>query len=219
MMSDVNREQNLRYILKNAGFEAKKESTEIFADGIRKSDYFEEAMRVYRSLGGRSTSLPAPGRRSAWDVCTGDTYIELDEEQHFNRYRFVTLQSSVYKEILSFPIETYKQFCTQYESDCLRKASRGIYWSSPSTVDQFGAGSSPGDLRGNGSPRWKQRAFYDYIKDLFSLISGQEVVRLSIWDMVMVNGKHVFVGELLSKKMLDGVDSILELIDKRKNIR
>src|SRR5512133_3617226 len=58
------------------------------------------------------------------------------------------------------------------------------YLTNRSTRAQFGSGSAPGDLIGGGSPRWKQRAFYYYLKDLYGMIYGIPVVRLSIYQMV-----------------------------------
>lgn len=65
-----------------------------------------------------------------------------------------------------FDHATYRVYCSAKENRCLRKAGSRGYWSSSSSVAEFGPAGEPGVLAGAGSPRWKQRAFYDFIKDL-----------------------------------------------------
>lgn len=48
----------------------------------------------------------------------------------------------------------------------------------------FGLSHSEGILIGNGSSRWKQRAFYDFVKDASTLLTQIPVIRLSIYDTV-----------------------------------
>lgn len=51
----------------------------------------ENVEALYVALGGRR-GAPALGPRG-WDLLAGETLVELDEEQHFNRYRATTLQT------------------------------------------------------------------------------------------------------------------------------
>jgi hypothetical protein len=62
---------------------------------------------------------------------------------------------------------------------------------------QFGEASQSKDLRGNGSPRWKQRAFYDFVKDLSPLLIHVPVVRVAVWDTVEDGGRSRTVEEVL----------------------
>lgn len=62
----------------------------------------------------------------------------------------------------------------------------------------FGEGGAAGDLLGAGSPRWKQRAFYDFVKDLAPLCANISVARLAIWDLVEIEGKRALLGDLLT---------------------
>jgi hypothetical protein len=56
-------------------------------------------------------------------------------------------------------------------------------WTNTSTEAHFGSANSRGDLSGNGSPRWKQRAVYDLMKDLTQLNPGAApLARIAIWD-------------------------------------
>jgi len=95
-----------------------------FGDGIKpvidfnlliQSKYYSEIIRVYRSLGGILSIAPSkPGK---WDIITANFIIELDEENHFNRYREMTLRSSFYNQSNLFSISNYKSYCAQYEKN------------------------------------------------------------------------------------------------------
>ena len=39
-----------------------------------------------------------------------------------------------------------------------------------------------GCLNGTGSSRWRQRAFYDFLRDVTGLIKGIPVIRLSVYQ-------------------------------------
>lgn len=72
-----------------------------------------------------------------------------------------------------------------------------------------------GELTGNGAPRWKQRAFYDFVKDLTPLLLDILVVRISIWDSLKISGTEYSVGEILDKKIMSIEKEFSELIQIR----
>jgi hypothetical protein len=88
----------------------------------------DETMAVYRDLAVHR--LPRDGesfptfRPDDWDLRVEGVLIELDEERHFNRYRGQTLRASAYERLEAFPLETFRAFCVQHESDCLAAATR-----------------------------------------------------------------------------------------------
>jgi hypothetical protein len=111
--------------------------------------------------------------------------IELDEELHFNPYREETLKRAVYKRafLSKFPSNAYIGYCSSHKGACLKRGSFGNYWSTNASEVQFNKPSSPGNLVGVGSPRWKQRAIYDLIKDAApGFIDNICVSRISVWD-------------------------------------
>jgi hypothetical protein len=167
----------------------------------------EELKNVYKALGGRLEEIPV--RFGAWDIVTENFILELDEEQHFNRYRTQTLSSGLYKSWPWFNVESYKIYCQKFEPVCLKKASRGGYWSNPSTENQFGPAAENGTFSGNGSPRWKQRAFYDYCRDLFGLVSQTPVYRLSIYELLSYNGKHILLGQALDQNLQEPIKKFI----------
>lgn len=122
------------------------------------------------------------GERRRWDIVFDGIAVELDEQLHFNRYRALTLGSGVYRRLPNFPAAGYATLCRQREAACLRAGSYGGKWSNPSCERQFGPAGPLGDLQGAGAPRWKQRAFYDFLKDLAPLALGLPVARLAIWE-------------------------------------
>ena len=167
-----------------------------------------ELTRVYRSLGGCLEN--APLRFGPCDIVTPNFIIELDEEQHFNRYRKLTLQSVIYDNYPWFDTNLYNSYCDDFEGECLKKAGYGGYWENTSTVKQFGAASDKGDFSGNGSPRWKQRAFYDFCKDLAGIVAGIPIFRLSIYDVIVTQDGASELGKALERNIIEEVTGFLQ---------
>lgn len=140
-----------------------------------------EVLDLYRRLGGQyETPAFRPG---SWDLQVDDILVELDEQLHFNRYRAVTLESSAYRSLPSFPLLAYQQFCDTRESACLKAGIGQGRWLNNSTEGHFGPSGPRGDLSSRGSSRWKQRALYDFIKDVTQLDQHRpRLARIAIWD-------------------------------------
>lgn len=186
---------------------------------VSKSKYEKDIDYVNRQLGGILETTPL--RLKKWDIELKEVAVELDESRHFNRYREQTLQSSLYKQLKRFPKNDYKKFCKSHESACLKAASYGGYWTNESSEKQFGNPSSDGELNGRGSPRWKQRAFYDFVKDLSPILIGIKVVRIAIWDKVIFNKAEVLLKDILEEKTGFSSDAylpIMNLINKRTGL-
>jgi hypothetical protein len=141
----------------------------------------EEVMGVYRALGGlQDAPVLRPG---SWDLLVDGILVELDEQLHFNRYRAATLDCSSYGRLPRFPLAPYREFCVTKERECLRPGQAQGRWMNASTEKHFGPSSPRGDLSGNGSSRWKQRALYDLMKDLSQLNADfVPAARIAIWD-------------------------------------
>lgn len=172
-------------------------------DELKASVYYDEIVNVYHRLGGILTTIPA--RVGEYDIDTPNFIIELDEENHFNRYRLSTLQSDVYNDNHNLDVELYKGYCKSYENKC---CTHGKYASSDSTNKQFGKSVVDGDLKDVNRTRWKQRAFYDYIKDITSLVIGVPIIRISIYEVY--KGKTI---ETLIKNHCE--DLLIEYINMR----
>jgi len=171
-----------------------------------------EIDRVYRLLGGQLPAVPAGF--GGWDLEVNGAAIELDEQLHFNRYRAATLESAAYAELPWFPRADYMQYCEQFEGECIRAGSYGGKWTNASCEKQFGPAGGHRDLSGHGAPRWKQRAFYDFVKDLSPLLVGVQVVRISVWDRVP-GVEHRLVGETFEARDTTAASAILSLLRDR----
>ena len=169
----------------------------------------ESIIEMYRAFGGvKPDPVLRPG---AWDLVVGDQLLlELDEELHFNRYRLATLGAS-WAQSLPWHSD-YLDFCTAEESICLSAGSWGKRWTNPSCEAMFGPAAQPGDISGGGSPRWKQRALYDSVKDGYAARSGElRVARVSVHDRV---GDSTLGLALAAGKSAD-LDSLVALIRHR----
>ncbi len=140
-------------------------------------EQMKEVNKIYKELGGL---LPtAPYKFRAYDIPLDNFIIELDEQEHFNRYRLKTLDSTIYKNYHNFDVPSYREYCKKYEFKC---RTHGKYGNNPSTVKQFGPADPSFIAEDLGWSRWKQRAFYDLIKDAYSIAKNLPIVRLSIYD-------------------------------------
>ena len=166
-------------------------------DTLLRSSAHDEAERIYRRLGGIQDEVPAFGALS-WDMNLGGVEIELDETQHFNRYRSATLDSVAYVERQGIPVDKYRTWCAVHEREALARHSQGArFWSKPNADRQFGPSGTPGDLDGAGSSRYKQRAFYDFLRDLAPWVAGTSIVRVSVWDQIELHGTTLQIGRAL----------------------
>ncbi len=188
-------EDGLIRLFREAGLDVRAgERPHLTARELTQSGCIQEVQRVYSALGG---CLDAPPLRvGQFDMIVEDTPVELDESRHFNRYRALTLDSAIYSEVAGFDPSYYRHLCQVREKDCLKDAKFGGYWSNGSCEEQFGPAAQPGMLQGGGAPRWKQRAFYDFLKDLTSVVESRAVVRFAMWeDMPDASGDAL--GDLL----------------------
>lgn len=180
---------------------------------IGKAGFEATVNATYKSLGGVLTSAELNLR--PWDLEFDGVAVELDEYLHFNRYRAITLQAPEYALLPRFPNAVYQDFCHRFELLCLGAGGYGGKWSKPSCERQFGVGSAPKVLEGGGAPRWKQRAFYDFVKDLAPLVVGVKVARVAIWDVVMDSGTRRLVKDILVQPTTGSAEALAELVRAR----
>jgi hypothetical protein len=180
---------------------------------LQASPYYDEVLRLYRLLGGVLAEPRITLRH--WDMVVDGVAVELDEELHFNRERARTLDASWYDALPAFPREAYRRYCVDGEAACLQAGGFGGKWTNPSAERQFGPAGIPRDLAGPGSPRWRQRAFYDAVKDLSPLTIGVTVARIAIWDEVVLDGVTRTVHQVLASPSEAVRLALLELVRKR----
>ena len=182
-------------------------------DSIVNTGLYEEVMSVYKNLGGILEVFPY--RFGPYDLPLSDMIIELDEEAHFNRYREITLDSTLYNDQSNkINVNNYKNQCRTKEHICLKNRSGLGFWTNPTSEKQFGKSNVNRDLDMNGSARWKQRAFYDYLRDLIPQILGIPIYRVSIYDVLKDGfGKRKTVNDILINYDEKGFKMIYEAID------
>jgi hypothetical protein len=176
-----------------------------------------EIKSVYQTLGGVLPAFPLNLRD--WDMVFDGVAVEFDEYLHFNRYRSVTLKSASYARLSGFPMDAYERYCSEGEKLCLRNGGGGGRWSNASCVTQFGEGALRKDLGGNGAPRWKQRAFYDFVKDLSPLLIDVTVVRIAVWDAVVDGVSTRTVEEILEAPSETSSAALAALVRQRASGR
>ncbi len=183
------KEKTLRSRLATVGSVTKRIVPYLNYNQVAASQFASEVDNVYRALGGSLPTFPVNFR--GWDIEFEGIAIELDEQLHFNRYRAITLASTLYSKLSGFPLDAYLRYCEEFEGDCLRAGKHGGRWTNPSCEKQFGKPGNNGNLAGDGAPRWKQRAFYDFVKDLSPLIIDVPVARIAIWDNFGNSGETI----------------------------
>ncbi len=177
---------------------------------VQRAGFGDLVNAVYKSIGG---VLETPELRlSHWDIEFDGIAVELDEHLHFNRYRALTLQAPVYSTLPGFPLDAYRTYCTEFEAACLRAGGYGGKWTNPSCERQFGHASERRSLDGSGPPRWRQRAFYDFAKDLGPLVLGIKVARLAVWDRLNNCGSSRTVMDALSAPTRGDAEALADLI-------
>ena len=184
---------------------------------LLRAGLLREVGDVYRGLGGLLDEVPT--RVGNWDTVFNEIAVELDEQLHFNRYRLRTLQSPLYRQLPAFPRSSYEQLCREHESACLRAGSYGGKWTNRSCEKQFGSHGAAGDLTGAGAPRWKQRAFYDFLKDLAPLSIELRVARVSIWERLPGDQARRNIEECLKRPAVETGGQLAALIRVRAGSR
>lgn len=203
------REENLGTYLRNSLEGVDKKTTLPRFEDLYNSSFYADLFELYKSLGGLLDRIPFGLNSSHIDFYINGNILELDEENHFTRYRTISLELPIYSTSNTLNKDNYKCFCKQYEG---KVRNYGKFWTTVSCEKMFGKPSLNGDLSGNGSPRWKQRAFYDTLKDHFSLVSDIKVKRISIYDSIEINGQKKSVNDLLQTYNPAYTQSILSAI-------
>ncbi len=168
----------------------------------------QQVIELYHALGGIH---PDPQLTTGpWDSAySGNLVVELDESAHFNRYRALTLKPE-WAQRLPWRSD-YLTYAAQFEDVCRNEGGWGGYWTNDSTERLFGPPGPPRELDGAGSPRWKQRALYDAMRDITALDGGVRLLRLSVHD----NLGRVLLGDVLSGRAPLVTDALRALIDER----
>jgi hypothetical protein len=173
----------------------------------------ERPREVYQMLGGKGDwthlepILP--------QIDSGSGFMILDEANHFNRYRLVTLRSDLYDQHCAFKKSDYQRFCRTFERECIKAATHENAWTTGVAEKHFGKAAEPGDFFGNGSPEWKLKAFQHFLTDHFTSSNKIALARLSIYDTVLVNKSLVRLDRLLMSGNMQNEEILKKYLTRR----
>jgi hypothetical protein len=139
-----------------------------------------------------------------------------DDEVHFNRYRLTTLKCSMY-EVFTFPwVDAYLRLSRTYEKECLKTGLQERIWNGPPIANKlFGKSEVPGDLSGNGSSGWKLNAYNDAQYDLVSRLHGMKLIRIPLYENLMIGGSLKKIDDLLLHPKEDSQPGILNWFSRK----
>jgi hypothetical protein len=207
----------LDYILevleKNQFRHLKNSFSFIKEEKVRKGELSGEVNRTFSEIGGLTKEFP--WKPAQWDLEFEHFAIRLDQEPSFNRYRAITLKSSIYTESNFFNLENYKRYCRQYEIECLKAARSLQMWTDKESEHAFGPSQDAGELVLLGSAKWKQRAFLEYLEDVQASLLNIKLIRVSIYDNLMVNNKIIKLDTILSSRNVNNEKYLLSYLQRR----
>jgi hypothetical protein len=154
--------------------------------------------QAYEALGGIGEAVRLSHLKFDFKI---DRFLFLyDGESHFNRYRLNTFKTDLYGSFTYSWVETYKRLCRTFERDCLKVGLQQRVWEGPPLASRcFGEPGEPGDLSGNGAPGWKLNAYNDVQYDLITRLSGYRIIRLPMYENIMVSGSLKRLDQLLGR--------------------
>lgn len=206
------KEKNLLNILQTRYLE-NVNVTFVESKNLRDTKEEEDLLDVYQSLGG-IMKYPEV-RLNGYFFETSKFALELDGQLSFNRYRLKTLRSPIYQKFLGVKPEKYRSHCKKYENECIKSGTTSEIWNNKKAEALFGESEKAGDLGLNGSAGWKLKAFEDFLKDIYSKYAKIKLLRISVWDEVLINGQLKKLGDLLNTPDKKTSEFLLKFIERR----
>ena len=207
------REENLHKILLSKYIPA-TDLNYNFSTWELKGTFFERAfLEIYESLGGKDTYPEIKFIVPFMEF--GRFCVLLDDQIRFNRYRAKTLRSSFYENIASFPLMKYRSYSRKYEVECLKSGTSYPAWTNKEAEHHFGQSQINGDLGLNGSSGWKLIAFIDFAIDLIARQKKIRLLRISVWDDILIHKKLMKFNDLLMSRGDAETELILKFIERK----
>ncbi len=170
-------------------------------------------LETYKDLGGLLSSAEIKFEVPFLEF--GRFCVLLDEPIHFNRYRAKTLRSPFYDGLSSFPAMKYRTYCRNYEVECLKVGTSNPFWTNKEAEHHFGASQQSGDLGLSGSAGWKMMAYKDFLIDVLCRKRKIRMLRISVWDDLMVQKSLKKVNELLMSPNTQTTELILKHVERK----
>ena len=207
------RVQNLTKVLTSKYLPA-EEINRKFSSAEFKSTFDEKAfLEVYQNLGGLQAFPELTFQVPFMEF--GRFCVLLDEPIHFNRYRAKTLRSGFYESLSSFPTMKYRTYCRKHEVECLKAGTAKPHWTNLEAEYHFGPSQESGDLGLKGSAGWKLTALKVLMVDMICRQRKIRLLRISVWDDLMVNKKLQKFNALLISPGGQETEMILKYVDRK----
>ena len=156
-------------------------------------------LAAYQALGGQQATFPLP--RLTWPMVFDGLYLVLDEGEQFQRYRLQTLRSPIYAQLPNFPLMHYRRWARKEAPTGEKILANAQRWTHTAAERAFGEPAPIGDFGAGGSPGGKWLAWEALLQDCLPLTlpasKSVAVVRLSVYEELMVSGNRLSLGKLL----------------------
>ncbi len=207
------RNKNLSRILTSKYLPAEELNRKFSATELKGTYYEKIFLETYQALDGLQAfpkiSIDVPFMEF------GRFCVLLDEPIHFNRYRAKTLRSSFYDNLSSFPSMKYRTYCRKHEVECIKAGTSNPHWTNQEAEYHFGPSQESGDLGLSGSAGWKLIAFKDFMIDMMCRHRKIRLLRISVWDDLMVNRSLKKFNELLISPEPAETDLVLKYVERK----
>ncbi|WP_215226739.1 DUF7255 family protein [Echinicola shivajiensis] len=151
---------------------------------------------LYNRLGGEGEFIYLDNLKFDFKI---DRFLFLyDDAVHFNRYRLTSFKSAIYDVFTFSWVDAYKRLCRTFERECLKAGLQERIWEGPPIANKcFGDSEEAGELSSNGSAGWKLNAYNDAQYDLLSRLHGYKIIRLPMYENIMLGGSLKKLDQLL----------------------
>ncbi len=153
---------------------------------VEQSKFRDDILEVYQDLGGKTDVPPFEARPFDLEFMT--KVLLFDDDLYFNRYRTVTFRSEIYDKT-NIPVQNYRKWCRNEEKECIKGGLKPNIWTNREAESYFGESEEPGDFGLNGSAGWKLNAWKDYLADVSGVLGNYEIIRVSVYEELMIEGK------------------------------
>ncbi len=207
------RQQNLYKVLTGKYIPADTMSERFSTYELKNTSGIKQLKEAYQELNGTKDIIDIRFNEKLMEF--GRFSVILDNQLHFNKYRIITLRSLFYETTHSFSLTKYRNYCRKYEHECLKSGVSYPYWTNPDAEYHFGQSQVNGDLGLNGSSGWKFTALKDMALDLIARQRKIRLLRLSVWDELMIDKKLVRLNELLVNPDNNASEAILKFAERK----
>ncbi len=205
--------RNLSHILNSQYIPAEEIQRKFSSNEIKNTFYEKACLESYKTLDGIQEYPNIVFQVPFLEF--GRFCILLDEAIHFNRYRSKTLRSPFYDQLTSFPTMKYRTYCRKHEVECMKAGTANPFWTNHEAEMHFGPSQENGDLGLKGSSGWKLTAFKDLLTDMICRQRKIRLLRISVWDDLMVNRSLKKFNELLMSPGKKETELILKYVDRK----